>query len=340
MSPPLDSDERSHEPTHEPTQKGSRQRAAWTEQRERGSLWVLRVMRWIAVSAGRPAARVVLHPIAMYFLIANGKARRASRAYLTRALHRPAALRDVYRHIHHFAGAILDRVYFLQDRLREFDLRSTGLDVLDAAIAQGDGVMLVGAHLGSFEALRAIGQERGVKVAMLMFEDNARLITRTLAAIAPQAQLHTIALGRAGAMLSLRRWLDGGGIAGLLADRTLPGETERSHSISHPHSHSHTRQLPFLGEPARFSDGPFRLAALLRRQVVFMAGLYLGGKRYELRFVELADFRGPVATGDGEARILAAMQRYVMLLEALCIESPYNWFNFFDFWAPDAASAE
>jgi len=312
--------------------------AAWTEQRERGSLWVLRVMRWIAVSAGRPLARVVLHPIALYFLIANGKARRASRAYLTRALKRPAGLRDVYRHIHHFAASILDRVYFLQDRLGEFELHSTGLDVLDAAMAQGDGVMLVGAHLGSFEALRAIGQGRGVKVAMLMFEDNARLINRTLAAIAPQAQLHTIALGRAGAMLSLRRWLDDGGIAGLLADRTLAGQAERSHASSH--STSHSRRLPFLGQPARFSDGPFRLAALLRRRVVFMAGLYLGGKRYELRFIELADFREPVAAGEAEARILAAMQRYVVLVEGLCIESPYNWFNFFDFWAPDAEAAQ
>ena len=344
MSTPLDS----REPSLAPTQERSRQRAAWTEQRERGSQWVLRVMRWIAVSAGRPMARVVLHPIALYFLLANGKARRASRAYLTRALQRPAGLRDVYRHIHHFAASILDRVYFLQDRLREFELRATGLDVLDAAMAPGNGVMLVGAHLGSFEALRAIGQERGVKVAMLMFEDNARLITRTLAAIAPQAQLHTIALGRAGAMLSLRRWLDDGGLAGLLADRTLPGQAEQSNSgsgsgsrsRSNAHSHSHTRRLPFLGQPARFSDGPFRLAALLRRQVVFMAGLYLGGKRYELRFVALADFREPVAGDAGEARILAAMQRYVMLIEALCIESPYNWFNFFDFWAPDAADAD
>ncbi len=329
MSTPLDSRARA--------QARNAQPSAWTEQRERGSLWVLRVMRWIAVSAGRPAARGVLHPIALYFLIANGEARRASRTYLTRALKRPAGLRDVYRHIHHFAASILDRVYFLQDRLHEFDLHSTGLDVLDAAMAQGDGVMLVGAHLGSFEALRAIGQERGVKVAMLMFEDNARLITRTLAAIAPQAELHTIALGRAGAMLALRGWLDGGGIAGLLADRTLPGQAERARSNSH--AHSHTRWLPFLGEPARFSDGPFRLAALLRRKVVFMAGLYLGGKRYELRFVELADFREPVAGGEGEARILAAMQRYVALIEALCIEAPYNWFNFFDFWAADGNAA-
>ena len=303
-----------------------RGRAAWTEQRERSNLWVLRLMRWVAMTAGRRVARLVLHPITLYYIVANGKARRASRAYLTRALQRPARLRDVYRHVHHFAASILDRVYFLQDRLQQFDVRTTGIELLDGPLERGDGAMLVGAHLGSFEALRAIGHERGVKVAMLMYEDNARLITTTLAAIAPHVQLHTIALGRAGAMLALRRWLDDGGIAGLLADRTLAGQAGRSRTL----------MLPFLGQPARFSDGPFRLAALLRRPVVFMAGLYLGGKRYELRFAELADFRVPVPPHELEARILAVLQRYVSLLEALCIESPYNWFNFFDFWAPDA----
>ena len=110
---------------------------------------------------------------------------------------------------------------------------------------------------------------------MVMYEDNARLINDTLAAIAPNAELHTIALGRLDAMLALRDWLDDGGLAGLLADRTLPGNNPQR---------SKTVVLPFLGAPARFSDGPFRLAALLRRKVVFMAGLYRGGERYDLRF--------------------------------------------------------
>ena len=98
--------------------------------------------------------------------------------------------------------------------------------------------------------------------------------------------------------------------------------------------------LDFLGAPARFSDGPFRLAAMLRRPLYFMAGLYLGGNRYEMRFVLLADFR-PEAPSDGldtDQRVRAAIERYVALLAALCVESPYNWFNFYDFWATDDAS--
>jgi predicted LPLAT superfamily acyltransferase len=307
----------------------ARKPARWAVERERSNRWVLRVMRWIAVAAGRPVARVVLHPITLYFLIVNGNARRESARYLARALQRPARWTDVYRHIHCFASTILDRVYFLQERLDQFDVRATGADPMHGLLAADKGAMLAGAHLGSFEALRASAQGRGVRVAMLMYEENARLINATLAAIAPKAPLHTIALGRAGSMLALRRWLDEGGVAGLLADRTLRGHSERSRTLV----------LDFLGAPARFSEGPFRLAAMLRRPLYFMAGLYRGGNRYELRFVLLADFRpeAPAEGLDTDQRVRAAMERYVALLAELCVESPYNWFNFYDFWATDDA---
>ncbi|MEO5696057.1 MAG: acyl-CoA synthetase [Burkholderiaceae bacterium] len=305
----------------------------WTDQPERSNLHALRAMRWIAMTAGRSAARCVLHPVTLYYLLVNARARRESARYLGRALQRPARWIDIYRHLHHFAATVLDRVYFLQGRFDAFDVSTHGGDVIDPPLARGEGVMLVGAHLGSFEALRATAQGRGARVAMLMYEDNARLINATLAAVAPQAQLHTIALGRPGAMLSLRAWLDAGGVAGLLADRTLT--TAGARGTAH---RPRTVWFDFLGEPARFSDGPFRLAAALRRQVVFMAGLYQGGRRYELRFVQLADFRAAVDADPAsvDERVHEALQRYVELLESLCRESPYNWFNFFDFWAPDA----
>jgi predicted LPLAT superfamily acyltransferase len=300
----------------------SEPREGWSGERERSNFFTLRVMRWVAVIAGRRLARLLLHPIALYFLVVNGKARRASLDYLSRVRGKPAHWPDAYRHIHHFAATILDRVYLLQERYALFDVTDRGAEALLEPLDRGEGLMLVGAHLGSFEALRASARGRGAKVAMLMYEENARLINAALAAVAPQASLHTIALGKPGAMLALRRWLDEGNLAGLLADRTLPGHSERSRALT----------IDFLGRPATFSDGPFHLAALLRRKVVFMAGLYEGGNRYQLRFVELADFGAASADGN-ETRVREAMQRYVALLEALCRESPYNWFNFFDFWA-------
>ena len=132
-------------------------------------------------------------------------------------------------------------------------------------------------------------------------------------------------------MLALRRWLDDGGVAGLLADRTLPGQSQRSQAM-----------LPFLGAPALFSDGPFRLAAMLRRRSSSWPASTAAAHRYELRFVELADFGAlPPRPRRASARRRdpRALERYVATLEALCREAPYNWFNFFDFWADADASA-
>ena len=306
----------------------------WTGQRERSNLTTQRLMRWIALTAGRRVSRALLHPIVFYFVIAGGDQRRQSRRYLDRVLGRAATWRDVHRHFFAFAATVLDRVYLLRERFDEFEVEARGVETVLAPISRGEGVLACGAHLGSFEALRMIGHDKGLRVAMIMYEDNARLINETLAAIAPNAKLHTIALGRVDAMLTLRRWLDEGGVAGMLADRTLPG-----HALPSRTQRSKSVVLPFLGAPARFADGPFRLAAMLRRKVVFMAGLYRDGRRYELHFAELADFSIAGPGADRDIAVRAALERYVATLEAMCRSAPYNWFNFYDFWADADASA-
>jgi predicted LPLAT superfamily acyltransferase len=118
-------------------------------------------------------------------------------------------------------------------------------------------------------------------------------------------------------MLEARDKLDAGYLVGMLADRSLGDDP--------------TVTLPFLGEPARFPLGPWRLAAMLQRPVFFMTGLYLGGNRYQLHFVPLADFSATPRSGR-DAAIREAMQRYADCLTQFCKLAPYNWFNFFDFW--------
>ena len=127
--------------------------------------------------------------------------------------------------------------------------------------------MLLGAHIGSFEVLHATGESRpGMRVAMVMYPDNARMIQDVLQSIAPKMHLDVIAIGRSGSTLEIRDWLDAGGIVGLLADRFLPASSGRGGITA----------LPFLGAPAQFSDGPLRLAMLLRRRVFFMVGAVSG----------------------------------------------------------------
>jgi predicted LPLAT superfamily acyltransferase len=289
----------------------------WMQQQERSNVALLRLMVWLSLTLGRRVGRLMVYGIAAYFTVFAPRARRASRGYLRRVLGRET-WRDRFRHLLSFASTIHDRIYLLNDRFDLFDIEVIGAETLHAALAKQAGALLIGAHLGSFEVLRAVGRGRaGFKVAMLMYEENSRKINTTLEAINPAATQDIIALGRMDSMLEARDKLDQGYLVGMLADRSLGGEG--------------TRECELLGERAAFPVGPWRLAAMLRRPVFFMTGLYLGGNRYQLHFAPLADFSETDRAGRDQA-IAAAMQAYADVLSGCCRLAPYNWFNFFDFW--------
>lgn len=283
-------------------------------------MFMLRVMTWISLRLGRRAARGVLHLIAGYFLLFAPANRRASSNYLRRALGRPAHWRDLYRHFFTFASTIHDRIYLVNRRFDLFDFEVYGEDTMRRLLADGKGLFLIGAHLGSFEVIRAIGRKgTDLRVAMLMHQDNAQKINAMLAAINPEAVQDIIGLGHIDSMLKVRERLNEGCIVGMLADRT-PGN-----DALYP--------VQILGANANLPTGPFRMAALLRRPVVFMTGLYLGGNRYAIHFDTLADF-STVARDQRDAALGVAITRYAALLDHYCRKAPYNWFNFFEFWQP------
>jgi predicted LPLAT superfamily acyltransferase len=242
-------------------------------------------------------------------------------------LARPPRLAERFRHFHSFASCIHDRVYLLNGRFDLFDIRIHGREVLDDVLARGEGVFLMGAHMGSFEVVRAVGrQQPGLRVAMAMYADNARRINAALAAISPTAVQDIVPLGQLDSMLQVQARLDEGVLLGVLADRAL--------------DQGPTLPLPFLGQSASFPLGAMRLAAMLKRSVVFMAGLYLGGNRYAIHFEKLADFSQLERAGR-DAAIAQAVSDYAACLEQHCRAAPYNWFNFFDFWrAPDDAGSK
>ncbi len=295
----------------------------WAQTPERSNLLLMRVMSWLSLRLGRRATRLILHPIAAYFLLFAPASRRASRDYLRRALGRAPRWADLYRHFFAFAAVIHDRVYLANQRFELFDFEIHGQDALDALLAGGHGVFLMGAHLGSFDVIRAIGRKHAdLRVAMVMHEGNAKKINAILAAVNPQAVQEILPLGQIDSMIKVSERLAEGYAIGILADRTPRGDS--------------LQRVTLLGADVHLPPGPFRMAALLRRPVVFMAGLYLGGNRYAIHFEPLADFTG-VERGHREAAINAAVVGYAALLDRYCRQAPYNWFNFFDFWQPAPA---
>ena len=295
--------------------KNPDRKTGWSTRNETAPMAVLRIAVWLARTLGRPLSRILIVPICAGFALCRPDARAASKAYLARALDRPPRSADIVRHFLTFGTTILDRIYLLNDEARNFQITIHGEAIVTEILAQGGGCLLLGAHHGSFEVLRLVGRNQpNLHVSLAMYEATGRKIGAALNAINPDLAPRIIGLGTPGAMLDIRDCLERGGFVGMLADRTLPGDT--------------TTILDFLGAPAAFPTGPARLAALLRPQVVLMIGLFRGGNRYEIHFERLASSGKPEP---GETQRLIA--NYVARLEHYCREAPYNWFNFFDFWA-------
>ncbi len=290
----------------------------WFSSPERGSRFMLHLMIWISKKMGRTVGRMVLHLIAGYFLLFAPSARVASRGYLTRVLKRRADVRDIYRHFLTFATTIHDRVYLLCNEDSPFTIQSHLSKDVEQAIADMRGALLVGAHLGSFEVLRSVGLKYpGMPVVMVMYEDNAKKLNATLAGMKTGERPNIIPLGRWDTMLRVQEQLEMGALVGFLGDRSVGTEKKRI--------------IPFLGEPAAWPSGTFRIAALLNRPLYFMAGLYTGPRHYEIFINQIADFSS-VEKMDQDKAIQDAMLTYVNEVEKYCHMAPYNWFNFYDFW--------
>jgi predicted LPLAT superfamily acyltransferase len=295
-----------------------RQKAAeWVEHRERGSSLLLRIMVFLSLRIGRRMSRVILYGIAAYFFLFAPSARRSSNAYLRLALGREPRARDRFLQILSFATTIHDRVYLINGQFDKFNISVDGEDVM-LNHAGGRGAVLLGAHMGSFEVMHCLGRTHGgLRVAMAMYEDNARKISTILAAINPDLEPDIVPLGHIGAMIDIAARLDQGAFVGVLGDRTLGAESVQT--------------VTLLGERANLPVGPMRAAAILRRPVYFMAGLYRGRNDYHVVFEQVADF-SDMGAGARSAAISAAVEKYAAVLEKYCRSYPYNWFNFFDFW--------
>ena len=279
-------------------------------------------MALLSLGMGRRLSRAALYGIAAYFFLFAPAARRHSRCYLRRALGREPGARDLFRHVLYFATTIHDRVFLIGGQYDSLRITVEGEPLMRERLASGQGAFLMGAHMGSFEVIGSVGRRHpGLEISMAMYEDNARKIGAILGAINPAAQSDIIALGRFDSMLRIAAKLDRGAFVGVLGDRTL-GE-EPVHAVT------------ILGERAYIPLGPMRAAAILRRPVIFMAGLYRGADRYHVVFERVADFSA-VAPRGRDAAVRGAVERYAALLDRHCRSDPYNWFNFFDFWRAPA----
>ena len=292
----------------------------WSARPEGGGYAALWLITKIALACGRNATRLLLYPITLYFFVRRRYERRVSYAYLERAFGREASAWQVLRHIHRFASTILDRVFLLSERYTRFDIKVHGLGELVSRMRPDRGLLLLGAHVGSFEVLRVLASERpDVKVAALLDTQKTPAMTRILHSLNPTIARNVIDASRPGTdiVLALGEALSEGALVTLLADRARAREE--------------TVVVDFMDAPAPFPVAPFLIGSLLKVPLVMCVGMYRGGNRYDLYFEALADELVLPRAGR-KAALRSFVQHYATRLEYYVRQDPYNWFNWHDFW--------
>jgi predicted LPLAT superfamily acyltransferase len=238
--------------------------------------------------------------------------------------------RDGYRHLLEFSTSLFDRMCVWAGQDDDFELQHRAADHFahlpdaegERANALGKcGALIVSAHLGTFDMMRSICMEARVPVRAVMYGDNAETINRFFSGLNPDLELGLIHIrpGAIGASFEIRDAIRSGAFVVIMGDRV-------------PVDGSGCQRVDFLGAPARFAKGPFELAALLGCPLMAATAVRVGPARYRVDSEPLYA-GGRVPRAEREKVVAEMIERYAAYLERACLRTPYQWFNFFDFWA-------
>ena len=281
---------------------------------------------------GRPLSLVLVHGIVAYFYLTGRAQRRASRAYLQRVV--DAGGREVlgrepgawasFLHFRAFALSIFDRLVLWFGRDDDLAFEVKGREHYDRLLTPTRGALVVGAHLGSFDALRALAQRDRRVVNVLMYTRHAPRINRVFRELSPEVQMRVIQVERdsMGAVLQIRACIERGELVAMLGDRVEPADRGR------------TCPVTLLGGRVELPAAPYLLAELLGCPLFFMVALRESGRRYRVHAEVLSEGGGGAPTSREERgkRLREGAEAFAGRLEQHLLRAPYQWFNFFDYW--------
>lgn len=277
----------------------------------------MRLMLFLCRHTSQAVLRPLLYPIVAYFFLTSADSRAASLRFYEK-VNGKSGWRDYFRQLLCFAETLLDRIYILSGNSDNYRINATGREILIEERERGRGMILLGSHLGSFEACQVMVRERaGLDVHMVAYFAGSQKIRSILDELNPGLSRRIIDPTAPDAIFRMREVVEAGGVLAILADRVGIGEKKA--------------MVRFFGEEAEFPAGPFLIAHLLGCPVYSFFGLLSGHCQYDT-YVERVAERIELPRKKRQQVLEEYVQGYVGRLEYFCRRHPYNWFNFYDYW--------
>ena len=279
---------------------------------------------------GRLPFRLCLYPVVFCWWLGSGAARRASLEYLRRLqaaenlFPRRPGMRESLRHFLLFAETLLDKMLAIGGRYPYERISMSGHEPMLAMSEAGQGGIIATAHMGCLELMQVAARGRaGFRVTILVHTAHARQFNRILARLNPDAGVQLLQVSEFSPAMAM-----------LLADRVAAGEFVAIAADRVPVTGDRICHAEFLGATADFPAGPWLIASLLRCPVWGMSCLH-DGDGYASR-IELLAEQVTLPRADRQAGLNDCAARFSGWLTGCLRQSPYDWFNFYDFWKPHA----
>jgi predicted LPLAT superfamily acyltransferase len=299
----------------------------WASLRERGSTLGLFFLATCYRLLGRKICRLIGAPLVLYFYLSGTHQRRASHTFLKRVFaykdpSKKLGFRDGFCHFMHFFEMTLDKFGAWTGSVHSPPLEEESLESFRKIMASEKGGMLLVSHLGNMDFCRAISCSAHKKrLHVLLHTKNAERFNRMLRTFNPDAHVNIVEVTEIGpdTILYLKSRVELGEWIVIAADRIPIKESTRLSYVS------------FLGKEAPFSQGPYILASLLQCPV-YTAFAVREGKKIRV-FIDPFAEQVAISKKYREEKLKYFSNRYAEILAHYCIRYPYQWFNFFDFWA-------
>lgn len=220
---------------------------------------------------------------------------------------------ELYCHYFVFGQTLIDKVAMKANLIDRYNYKFDNYDRFLEILNSGEGVVMIGAHVGCWESGAGFFGTYGKKINIVMFDAEHRQIKAVLDENAEsENNYNIIAINEdvIAAMLQIKIALDNGEYVCFNGDRHLGKEN--------------TYKCELLGAPVLLPNGPFKIASKCRVPVVFYYAMREKGRTY--RFI----FEEPKC--DGRIKAEELVSQYASSLERIVEKYPRQWFNFYDFW--------
>lgn len=220
---------------------------------------------------------------------------------------------ELYLHYFVFGQTLIDKIAMKAGLGNRYNYKFDNYDRFLEILNSGNGVVMIGAHVGCWESGAGFFGTYGKRINIVMFDAEHQRIKEVLDENAEsENNYNIIAINEdaIAAMLQMKIALDNGEYICFNGDRHVGKEN--------------TYERELLGAPVLLPNGPFKIAAKCRVPVVFYYAMREKGRTY--RFI----FEEPKCEGRIKAEELVS--QYTASLERIVEKYPRQWFNFYDFW--------